>query len=85
VKQRTILVSLLITILAGACAIVPQLPKPATATPAVMPRLGPSPTPSGNSLPLDCQVTDLKVYINEADGYCFAYPGRFTLGHQPSD
>jgi hypothetical protein len=30
-------------------------------------------------------VTDLNVYINEADGYCFAYPSRFTLGEQPSD
>jgi hypothetical protein len=30
-------------------------------------------------------VTDLNVYIDEADGYCFAYPSRFTLGDQPSD
>jgi len=27
----------------------------------------------------------LNVYTNEADGYCFAYPSRFTLGDQPSD
>ncbi len=50
-----------------------------------MPRLDPSPTPSDSTLPLTCQVTDLKVYINEMDGYCFAYPMRFTLGDQPSD
>ena len=50
-----------------------------------MPRLDPSPTPSDSTLPLTCQVTDLKVYINEMDGYCFAYPTRFTLGGQPSD
>jgi hypothetical protein len=36
-------------------------------------------------LPLTCQVTDLNVYINGADSYCFAYPIRFTLGDQPSD
>jgi len=50
-----------------------------------MPRLNPSPTPSNSTLPLTCQVTDLNVYINEADGYCFAYPTRFALGDQPSD
>ena len=27
----------------------------------------------------------MNVYINEADGYCFAYPTRFTLGGQSSD
>jgi len=27
----------------------------------------------------------LNVYVNEVDGYCFAYPTRFTLGDQPSD
>jgi hypothetical protein len=25
----------------------------------------------------------LNVYVNEADGYCFAYPTRFTEGTQP--
>jgi hypothetical protein len=50
-----------------------------------MPRLDPSPTPSDSTLPLTCQVTDLNVYINEMDGYCFAYPMRFTLGDQLSD
>jgi hypothetical protein len=28
---------------------------------------------------LTCQVTDLGVYINKEWGYCFAYPGTFTL------
>jgi len=50
-----------------------------------MPRLDPSPTPSDSTLPLTCQVTDLNVYINEMDGYCFAFPMNFTLGDQPSD
>lgn len=57
--------------------------EPAAATPNIMPRLDPSPTPSDSTLPLTCQITDLKVYVNEADGYCFAYPTRFTDGHQP--
>lgn len=56
-----------------------------TVTPDIMPRLDPSPTPSGSTLPLTCQVTDLNVYINEMDGYCFAYPTGFTLGDQPTD
>jgi len=25
------------------------------------------------------------VYINEADGYCFAYQSHFTMGNKPSD
>ncbi len=58
-------------------------PPGATATPNVMPPLNPSPTPSNSTLPLTCQVTDLNVYINEMDGYCFAYPIRFTEGTQP--
>jgi hypothetical protein len=56
-----------------------------TITPDAMPRLNPSPIPSDSKLPLSCQVTDLNVYINEAQGYCFAYPRHFTLGDQPSD
>jgi hypothetical protein len=59
--------------------------EPNTATPEIMPRLNPSPTPSNSTLPLSCQITDLNIYIDEADGYCFAYPTRFTLGDQPSD
>jgi hypothetical protein len=54
-------------------------PQAATPTPNIMPRLDPSPTPSGSTLPLTCQVTDLSVYIDSDAGYCFAYPPRFTL------
>ena len=67
------------------CAPASNSPEPATATPGIMPRLNPSPPPSGSTLPQTCQITDLKVYIDEMDGYCFAYPTRFTLSDQPSD
>ena len=75
----------LILILVSGCASAPATLQPATVTPDVMPRLDPSPTPSDSTLPLTCQVTDLNVYINEMDGFCFAYPTGFTLGDQPSD
>jgi hypothetical protein len=77
--------ALIFTWLLAGCASVAVTPQAVTATPNIMPRLDPSPTPSGSTLPLTCQVTDLKVYINDMDGYCFAYPTRFTLGDQPSD
>jgi hypothetical protein len=77
--------TLLCTLLISGCASASNEARAATVTPAVMPRLNPSPTPSNSSLPLTCQLTDLKVYINEVDGYCFAYPNQFTLGDQPSD
>jgi hypothetical protein len=83
-KSRILFWVLVLVLLSG-CASALSTPEPATVTPDVMPRLDPSPTPSGSTLPLTCQVTDLKVYINEMDGYCFAYPTRFTLGDQPSD
>jgi hypothetical protein len=67
------------------CSPAPDSPRPDTKTPNVMPRLNPSPTPSDSSLPHNCQITDLKIHINEMDGYCFAYPIRFTAGNQPSD
>lgn len=51
--------------------------EPATPTPEIFMPLDPSPTPSGSTLPLTCQVTDLQVYVNEAGGYCFAYPAGF--------
>ncbi|MDQ2692450.1 MAG: hypothetical protein M3Y68_10495, partial [Chloroflexota bacterium] len=51
----------------------------ATPTPEIFNPLDPSPTPSGSTLPLTCQVTDLGVYVDEKWGYCFAYPGTFTL------
>jgi hypothetical protein len=50
----------------------------ATVTPNILPRLDPSPTPSGSTLPLTCQVTDLNVSVHQEAGYCFAYPTRFT-------
>lgn len=53
--------------------------EPATPTPEIFSALAPSPTPSDSTLPLTCQVTDLGVYVNEEWGYCFAYPGTFTL------
>ena len=73
-----------ILVLAG-CSSASSSPEPVTPTPDSMPRLDPSPTPSDSALPPTCQVTDLNVYINEMDGYCFAYPINFTLGEQPSD
>jgi hypothetical protein len=77
--------ALICLLLVSGCASAPHTPQPATVTPIVMPRLNPSPTPSDSTLPLTCQVTDLNVYVNEVDGYCFAYPSQFTLGDQPSD
>ena len=84
-KTRFILFTLTLVLLTGGCNAASYEPEMKTATPAIMPRLDPSPTPSKSTLPLTCQVTDLNVYINEMDGYCFAYPTRFTLGDQPSD
>ena len=85
-KLRTFLLALIFALLLiSGCTLASNAPEPATVTPDVMPRLDPAPTPSNSTLPLTCQVTDLNVYINEADGYCFAYPSRFTLGEEPSD
>jgi len=75
----------ILTLLPAGCTPVSNGPETVTPTPNIMPRLDPSPTPSDSTLPLTCQVTDLNVYINEMDGYCFAYPMNFTLGDQPSD
>ena len=79
-----VILFLLIAILIAACApAVSQGPQaiadPATPTPGIFSALAPSPTPSDSTLPLTCQVTDLGVYINNEWGYCFAYPGIFTL------
>jgi hypothetical protein len=58
----------------------PQMPvEPATPTPEIFNPVDPSPTQSGSTLPMTCQVTDLSVYINEEWGYCFAYPIEYTL------
>jgi hypothetical protein len=83
-KHQTFLLATIFILLSG-CASASNTPQPPGATPNGMPRLDPSPAPSGSILPVTCQVTDLNVYINEANGYCFAYPSRFTLGDQPSD
>jgi hypothetical protein len=53
--------------------------EPSTPTPEIFSALAPSPTPSDSTLPLTCQVTDLGVYVNQEWGYCFAYPGTFTV------
>ena len=57
---------------------------PLAPSPEVVSPLDPSPTPSGSDLPLTCQVTDLKVQIEPASGYCYAYPPRFTFGKHPN-
>lgn len=83
--KSKILLTVLIVFLVSGCITTPGGSQLATATPNVMPRLDPSPTSSQSTLPLTCQVTDLNVYINEANGYCFAYQSHFTLGDQTSD
>jgi hypothetical protein len=80
---RSIAVLSIITLLLAGCGSASSSPGPATPTPDIMPRLDPSPTPPASALPLTGQVTDLSVYVNEAEGYCFAYPARFTIGDQP--
>ena len=90
-RMKTLAFTLLCVLLMAGC--VPASPtseavsssKGGTQPPNIMPRIDPSPTPSGSMLPLTCQVTDLNIYINEMDGFCFAYPMQFTLGNQPSD
>jgi len=84
-KQRILTFTLGLIFLLSGCASALSTPVPSSPTPNNMPRLDPSPTPSGSTLPLTCQVTDLNVYINEADGYCFAFPTRFTLQNETSD
>lgn len=61
----------------GEAPTAPPTREVATPTPEIFMPLDPSPTPSGSTLPLSCQVTDLPVHINEAGGYCFAYPAGF--------
>src|SRR4026208_689226 len=71
-KSRTFFLALIFILLYG-CISNPNASQPATSTPEGMARLNPSPTDSNNTLPLTCQVTDLNVYINAANGYCLAY------------
>jgi hypothetical protein len=80
-----ILLLLLTLFLLSGCMSASITPEQVTATPNIVPRLNPSPTPLDSTLPLPCQVTDLKVYINEMDGYCFAYPMDFATEDRPSD
>src|SRR5215471_12263494 len=82
-KIRVLLLALFIFL--NGCIPTSDSSEPATATPDIMPRLNPSPTPSNSALPKTCQITDLKIYINEIEGYCFAYPTRFALSDRPSD
>ena len=82
---KIIILIFISAIFMSGCASASNDPEVYSNNPNNMPRLSISPTPSDSTLPLTCQVTDLKIYINEADGYCFAYPIRFTLGDQPSD
>jgi hypothetical protein len=75
---------LVVLIFMAACSAVPvqetqSIIEPATPTPEIFSALAPSPTPPDSTFPLTCQVTDLAVYINEEWGYCFAYPGTFSL------
>lgn len=83
--MKILILLLTLFVITAGCTSVPNFPESFTATPNIMPRLDPSPTPSGSTLPLTCQVTDLRVYINEMDGYCFAYPMQFTPGDQSSE
>jgi hypothetical protein len=82
-KMKTLFLTSIVALLFTGCASASSNPELATPTADIMPRLDPSPTQSDSTLPPTCQVTDLNVYVNEADGYCFAYPSRFTEGNQP--
>ena len=84
-KSRLIILTLILKLFLAGCIPASTPPETDSNNPDSMPRISISPTPSDSALPLTCQVTDLNIYINEMDGYCFAYPTRFTLGGQPSD
>jgi hypothetical protein len=73
--------AILISLIACTPAAAPEAQpiEPVTPTPEIFSALAPSPTPPDSSLPLTCQVTDLSVYVNAEWGYCFAYPGTFTV------
>ncbi len=61
----------------------PQNPTYPTLTPEIFIPLNPSPTPANSSIPPTCQVTDLSVFIDQANGICYAYPPQFMLGEVP--
>lgn len=77
--KSLVLLTLIIVLTSTGCTPASSTPEPATPTPNIVPRLDPSPTQSDSRLPLTCQITDLNVYVNEADEYCFAYPPRFVV------
>jgi hypothetical protein len=79
--MKTSILLLALLVFVSGCIPAPDSPE----TPNILPRLDPSPTPSNSPLPLTCQITDLNIYINDMDGYCFAYPTRFTLGDQTAN
>jgi hypothetical protein len=98
-KRQTLLLYLLIVFLAACTSRDPanstpqgqnllstptphSLPEP-TPTPEIFNPLNPSPTPSTSDLPMTCQITDLKVQVDRAAGYCFAYPERYHYDAQP--
>ena len=56
--MRTLLLTLIVVLLITGRASASNAPQPITATPNIMPRLNPSPTPSDSTLPLTCQVCD---------------------------
>ena len=76
---------LLASIILAACVPAIAVGDPLAPTPEVFIPLNPSPTPSNSDLPLSCQVTDLKVYVDKASGFCFAYPNNFIVNDQPSE
>ena len=76
---------LLSSIILTACAPVIPVREPLLPTPEVFIPLDPSPTPYDSNLPLSCQVSDLKVYVDKASGFCFAYPNNFIVNDQPSE
>ena len=80
-------VLLLASILLTACAPAkPEVEAPVNnPTPEIFLPLDPSPSPAPGILLLSCQFTDLKIYVNWTDKYCFAYPDRFQLNDQGGD
>jgi hypothetical protein len=90
--KKTTLFSFLIVMFLLASCVTAEAEKPQAvtensidaSTPEIFIPLDPSPIPMESNLPQSCQVTDLKVYTNEALGYCFAYPDQFTLEENAS-
>ncbi len=85
--EKTCLLVLMSAFLFSGCTLttVGNNPPVNTPTPEVFLPLDPSPTPLPSDLPLSCQFSDLKVYVNRSDKYCFAYPDRFQVTDQGGD